>query len=88
MPLSTAEFRLLSAFVQRPGIVLSRDQLLDLTSGRAAEVFDRAVDNAVSRLRRKIEADPKNPRLIKTVWGGGYTFAASVSESGSQAGTV
>lgn len=80
VPLSTAEFRLLTAFVKRPGIVLSREQLLDLTSGRAAEVFDRAVDNAVSRLRRKIEADPKAPALIKTVWGGGYTFAASVSE--------
>jgi two-component system OmpR family response regulator len=81
VPLSTAEFRLLTAFVKRPGIVLSREQLLDLTSGRAAEVFDRAVDNAVSRLRRKIEADPKAPALIKTVWGGGYTFAASVTEA-------
>ncbi len=78
--LSTAEFNLLSAFLKRPGVVLSREQLLDLTSGRAAQVFDRSIDNQVSRLRRKIEADPKQPRLIKTVWGGGYLFAASVGE--------
>ncbi|WP_299399823.1 response regulator [Pelagibius sp.] len=80
VPLSTAEFNLLSAFLKRPGVVLSREQLLDLTSGRAAQVFDRSIDNQVSRLRRKIEADPKQPRLIKTVWGGGYLFAASVGE--------
>jgi two-component system OmpR family response regulator len=80
VPLSTAEFRLLTAFLQRPHIVLSRDQLLDLTSGRAAQVFDRSIDNQVSRLRRKIEADPKDPALIKTVWGGGYVFAADVHE--------
>ena len=78
VPLSTAEFRLLTAFLQRPHIVLSRDQLLDLTQGRAAQVFDRSVDNQVSRLRRKIEADPKTPALVKTVWGGGYVFAADV----------
>ena len=77
-PLSTAEFKLLAVFLQRPGIVLSRDQLLDLTSGRAAEVFDRTIDNQVSRLRRKIEADPKNPVLVKTIWGGGYMFAGEV----------
>ncbi len=78
VPLSTAEFRLLTVFLRRPRIVLSRDQLLDLTSGRAADVFDRSIDNQVSRLRRKIEEDPKNPALIKTVWGGGYMFAADV----------
>jgi len=77
--LSTAEFRLLSIFVQRPGIVLSRDQLLDLTVGREAVPFDRAIDNQVSRLRRKIEANPKKPVLIQTVWGGGYKFTADVS---------
>ena len=80
VPLSTAEFRLLTTFLKRPRMVLSRDQLLDLTSGRAAEVFDRSIDNQVSRLRRKIEADPKTPAIIKTVWGGGYTFAADVRE--------
>ncbi len=81
VPLSTAEFQLLSAFLAHPKRVLSRDQLLDLTQGRAAKVFDRSIDNQVSRLRRKIEADPKKPALIKTVWGGGYTFAAEVEPS-------
>ncbi len=80
-PLSTAEFRLLGAFLDHPGMVLSREQLLDLTSGRAAQVFDRSIDNQVSRLRRKIEADPKNPMLIKTVWRGGYRFTADVGRS-------
>jgi two-component system OmpR family response regulator len=78
VPLSTAEFRLLSALLDHPGLVLTRDQLLDLTVGRAADVYDRSIDNQVSRLRRKIEADPKNPLLIKTHWGGGYSFAAEV----------
>ena len=81
VPLSTAEFRLLSALVQRPRMVLSRDQLLDLTSGRDAQPFDRSVDNQVSRLRKKLEADPRNPALIKTVWGGGYVFSADVREA-------
>ncbi len=80
-PLSSGEFLLLSAFLKRPNRVLSRDQLLDLTKGRAAAAFDRSIDNQVSRLRRKIEADPRNPTLIKTVWGGGYSFAASVSQA-------
>ena len=78
VPLSTAEFDLLTAFLNHPGRVLSRDQLLDLTRGRRAEAFDRAIDNQVSRLRKKLEADPKNPEIIKTVWGGGYLFAARV----------
>ncbi|NIA70023.1 response regulator [Pelagibius litoralis] len=78
--LSTAEFNLLSAFLKRPGVVLSREQLLDLTSGRAAQVFDRSIDNQVSRLRKKIETDAKHPVLIKTVWGGGYLFTADVRE--------
>lgn len=77
--LSTGEFRLLLAFVQRPGHVLSREQLLDLTQGRETVLFDRSVDNQVSRLRRKIERDSSRPQLIKTVWGGGYRFAAEVS---------
>jgi len=78
VPLSTGEFNLLQALAERPRAVLTRDQLLDLTQGREAGAFDRAIDNAVSRLRRKIEADPKDPKLIKTVWGGGYTLAADV----------
>ena len=79
VPLSTGEYNLLHALVTRPRQVLTRDQLLDLTQGREAAAFDRAVDNQVSRLRRKIEVDPKNPDLIKTVWGGGYTLATEVT---------
>ena len=79
VPLSTGEYNLLLALVLRPRQVLTRDQLLDLTQGREAMAFDRAIDNQVSRLRRKIEPDPKNPTVIKTVWGGGYTLAAEVT---------
>lgn len=80
VPLSTSEYRLLKVFLQRPRITLSRDQLLDLTQGREAKAFDRSVDNCISRLRRKIEKDPKNPELICTQWGGGYSLNASVEE--------
>ncbi|WP_093665837.1 response regulator [Sphingomonas gellani] len=79
VPLSTGEYNLLLALATRPRQVLTRDQLLDLTQGREAAAFDRAVDNQISRLRRKIEADPRNPDIIKTVWGGGYTLAAEVT---------
>ena len=79
VPLSTGEYNLLLALVTRPRQVLTRDQLLDLTQGREAAAFDRAIDNQVSRLRRKIEADAKLPEIIKTVWGGGYTLAAEVT---------
>ncbi len=78
--LGTAEFRLLLAFVTRPGLVLTRDQLLDITAGRTAQIFDRSIDNLVSRLRRRIEPDPQRPTLIKTVWGDGYSFAATVED--------
>lgn len=77
--LSTGEYNLLLALVQRPRQVLTRDQLLDLTQGREAAAFDRAIDNQVSRLRKKIEPDPRNPELIKTVWGGGYALSAEVT---------
>ena len=76
--LSAGEFDLLLALVERPQRVLSRDQLLDMTRGRAAIPFDRSVDVQVGRLRRKIEADPKSPELIKTVRGGGYLLAVPV----------
>jgi two-component system, OmpR family, response regulator len=81
IPLSTAEFLLLSALLSHPRMVLSRDQLLDLTRGRNATPFDRSIDNQVSRLRKKIEADPKEPALIKTVWGGGYMLTADVQRA-------
>jgi len=79
VPLSTGEFDLLNVFVQRPKRTLSRDQLLDLARGRDATAFDRSIDTQVSRLRRKIEIDPREPQIIKTVWGGGYIFATEVS---------
>lgn len=79
VPLSTGEYDLLLAFIHHPQRVLSRDQLLDLARGRAATVFDRSIDTQVSRLRRKIERNPKDPEVIKTVWGGGYIFTPSVS---------
>jgi two-component system, OmpR family, response regulator len=76
--ISSAEFRLLMAFLERPRQVLDRDRLLDMVQGREAHLFDRAVDNQISRLRRKIELDNRNPQLIQTVWGGGYMLAADV----------
>ena len=79
VPISTAEFRLLRAFLDHPRSVLDRDRLLDMVQGREAHLFDRAVDNQVSRLRRKIESDNRDPQLILTVRGGGYRFAANVS---------
>ena len=79
VPLSNTEFLLLGALASRSGRVLSRDQLLDLTRGREAGVYDRAIDNQVLRLRRKIEQDPAHPEIIKTVWGGGYLFALDVT---------
>jgi two-component system OmpR family response regulator len=79
LPLSSGEFRLLSALLERPGMVLTRDQLLDLTRGRSAQPFDRSIDNQISRLRKKIERDPRNPRLIKTAWGDGYSFTGEVA---------
>lgn len=78
IPLSTAEFRLLKVFIERPGLILSREQLLDLTVGRTADIFDRSIDNQVSRLRKKIEPNPKQPSIIKTHWGGGYSLSVEV----------
>ena len=76
IPLSAGEFALLSVFVERPKVVLRREDLLDLTNGREALPFDRSIDNAIMRLRRKLEPQPRHPKIIKTVWGGGYIFSA------------
>jgi len=78
VPLSGGEYDLLAVFVTHPGRVLSRDQLLDMARGREAQPFDRSIDVQVSRLRRKIEDDPKEPVLIKTVRSGGYLFTPGV----------
>jgi two-component system, OmpR family, response regulator len=79
VPLRASEFDLLLALAERPRRVLTRDQLLDLSRGRAAGSFDRSIDVLISRLRRKIEADPKEPAFIRTVRSGGYVFAAAVA---------
>jgi two-component system, OmpR family, response regulator len=78
VPLSTGEYNLLLAFVTHPKRVLTRDQLLDLSQHRELGAFERSIDNHISRLRKKLEAEASDPRLIKTVWGGGYTLAAEV----------
>ena len=78
VPLSTGEFELLLAFLENPKRTLTRDQLLDMTRGREAVPFDRTIDVQVARLRKKIEADPKSPKIIITVRGGGYQFDAEV----------
>ena len=78
VPISTAEFRLLTALLEHPNQVMDRDRLLDMVQGREAHLFDRAVDNQISRLRRKVEVDSRDPKLIQTVWGGGYMLAAEV----------
>jgi two-component system OmpR family response regulator len=79
VPLSTGEYDLLLALVERPQRVLNRDQLLDLARGRAANALDRSIDTQVSRLRKKLEHDPGAPKIIKTVWGGGYMFTPEVT---------
>lgn len=83
--LTSGEFDLLAVFAERAQLVLRRDQLIDLARGRDATAYDRSVDVQVSRLRRKLEPDPKNPQLIKTVRSGGYIFTAEVQrlDSGS-----
>lgn len=78
VPLSTAEFALLMAFITHPGRILNREQLLDLARGRDSRTFDRAIDTLVSRLRRKLGDEPRNPQIIKTIRGGGYLFAPKV----------
>jgi DNA-binding response OmpR family regulator len=76
--LTTGEFDLLAAFVNNANQVLSRDRLLDLARNREAGPFDRTIDVQVGRLRRKLEPDPQNPTMIKTVRGTGYIFTPTV----------
>jgi two-component system OmpR family response regulator len=78
--LSSGEFDLLTAFVRNPQRTLSRDQLLDLTRGRLLDPFDRSIDVQISRLRRKIESNPRKPDIIKTVRGLGYSFTSGVHQ--------
>jgi two-component system OmpR family response regulator len=80
--LRAAEFDLLLALVERPQRVLSRDQLMDLARGRSSNAFDRSIDVHISRLRHRIEVDPKDPQMIKTVRSGGYIFSDPVTLNG------
>ena len=77
--LSAGDYDLLTAFLEHPQRVLSRDFLMDWTKGRDSTPFDRAIDVALSRLRRKLGDDPAQPRFIRTVRNGGYLFAAAVT---------
>ncbi|MGH8708186.1 MAG: osmolarity response regulator transcription factor OmpR [Burkholderiales bacterium] len=72
--LTTGEYSVLKVLVERPRQPLSRDQLMELARGREYEVFDRAIDVQISRLRKLVEEDPTHPRYIQTVWGHGYVF--------------
>jgi two-component system OmpR family response regulator len=76
--LSNAEFRLLSVFLERPGRLLNRDQLIDLTKAPGVDVNDRSIDLCISRVRRKFAEANGNTQLIRTVRGGGYFFDAEV----------
>ncbi|WP_438728941.1 response regulator [Parasphingorhabdus sp. DH2-15] len=78
VPITSAEYKLLEVLASRPRQVMDRDQLLDMVHGREAQLFDRAIDNLVSRLRKKMEQDARQPDLIQTVRGGGYMLAAHV----------
>lgn len=78
VPLTTGEFELLMAFIKHPHRVLSRDELLTIIHNREAGPFDRSIDVQVGRLRRKIEIDPSQPELVKTVRGAGYLFTPTV----------
>lgn len=77
--LSTAESKLLRVFVQHPHRPLSRDRLVDLTSGLDSDINERSIDRQVSRLRRKLAHDPQAAELLRTLWGSGYSLACDVT---------
>lgn len=74
LELSSAEYRILEVLMKHPNIVLSRDQLMNLARGRDFMAFDRSIDVHISKIRAKLEPDPRSPRRIKTIWGSGYMF--------------
>ena len=82
VPLSGAEYRLLSVLIQHPNRVLDRNQLMDLTLGREATPFDRSIDVQISRLRNRLNDDAREPRIIKTIRNEGYILAAHVERVG------
>jgi two-component system, OmpR family, response regulator len=80
IPLTGGEFKLLSVFLKNAGRVLSRQHLMDVIHGPGWHAYERTIDAQISRLRKKLEADPKKPKLLKSVHGDGYAFTASVSK--------
>ncbi|MBD8826143.1 response regulator transcription factor [Pseudomonas sp. CFBP 13602] len=78
--LSTVEGRLLEVFLDHPNTVLGRERLIELTSRPGSDLFDRAIDRQISRLRRKLDDSALQPLLLQTVWGGGYRLAANVAQ--------
>ncbi|WP_067561200.1 response regulator [Halofilum ochraceum] len=76
--LTSAEYELLMVFLRHPRRVLARDELLEMTCGRKGRPFDRTIDNQVRRLRKKVEAEPSRPNVIRTVWGRGYCLDVEV----------
>ena len=87
VPLTGGEFKLLIVFLKSAGRVLSRQQLMDAIHGSGWHAYERTIDAQISRLRKKLEADPRQPRLLKSVHGDGYVFTASVSQVASQSRT-
>lgn len=86
VPLTTGEFDILAVLARQPGHVFSRETLMDLTRGRSLEAFDRSIDAQIARLRKKIEADPRNPSLVKSVRGIGYVFTGKKTDPGAPGG--
>ncbi len=74
LDLTTKEYDLLLMFINNPGIAFTRDEIIKEIKGIDAHLFSRSIDILISRLRQKIESDPKSPRIIKTIWGKGYMF--------------
>ena len=76
LDLTTKEFELMDLFIKIPGVIFTRDEIIKEIKGIDAHLFSRSIDILISRLRHKIEDDPKEPKLIKTIWGKGYMFVA------------
>ena len=77
VPLSSTEYRVLKVLMDNPNRVLSRDQIMTLARGKDFMAFDRSIDVHISKLRAKLESDPRSPKRIKTIWGSGYMFVSS-----------
>jgi two-component system phosphate regulon response regulator OmpR len=77
VPLSSTEYRVLRVLMENPNRVLSRDQIMTLAQGKDFMAFDRSIDVHISKLRAKLESDPRSPKRIKTIWGSGYMFVHS-----------